>query len=66
MNTQTKSNLIASIILALAPFGLFGFAMPAGELIAGVAITAALAGLAVMDLKQGGFKAFKRSTHPRF
>ncbi|MBN11580.1 MAG: hypothetical protein CMI17_01030 [Opitutaceae bacterium] len=60
MNRQTKSNIIASTILALLPFVLFGFQMPAGELTAGVAITAALVGLGVMDLKQGAYSSFKR------
>ena len=65
MNKQTKSNIIASTILALLPFGLFGFQMPAGELIAGVAITAALVGLGVMDLKQGACSSFKRGPWTR-
>lgn len=66
MNTQTKSNIIASTILALVPFALFGLVMPAGELVAGIAIAAALAGLAVMDLKQGAYKGLRRGTQPRF
>ncbi|HAT60458.1 MAG TPA: hypothetical protein DCS60_06770 [Opitutae bacterium] len=65
MNRQTKSNIIASTILALLPFGLFGFQMPAGELTAGVAITAALVGLGVMDLKQGAYSSFKRGPWTR-
>ena len=47
------------------PFGLFGFQMPAGELIAGVAITAALVGLGVMDLKQGAYSSYKRGPWTR-
>lgn len=65
MNTKTKSNLIVSTILALAPFGFFGFALPAGEILAGVAVAAALVGLGVMDLKQGAYSSFKRGTHAR-
>ncbi len=52
MNTQTKSNLIASIILALVPFGFLGLVGPSGDLVAGLAVTAALIGLGAMDLKQ--------------
>lgn len=52
MNTQTKSNLIASIIIALVPIGIFALVLPVAELAAGVAVTGALIGLGVMDLKQ--------------
>jgi len=65
MNTQTKSNIIASTILALLPFGLFGSQMPAGELIIGAAIAATLIGLVVMDLKQGAYSSFKRRPRSR-
>ncbi len=65
MNTQTKNNIIASTILALLPFGLFGLQMPAGELIAGVAVTAALVGLAVLDLKKGAYTSFRRGPRSR-
>ena len=45
MNSETKSNLIASIILALVPFGFLGLIGPSGDLLAGLAVTAALIGL---------------------
>ncbi|MCH2386977.1 MAG: hypothetical protein MKZ70_03020 [Opitutales bacterium] len=66
MNTQTKSNLIASIILALVPFGFLSLIAPSGDLLAGLAVTAALIGLAFMDFKQRAYSSFKRGTHPHF
>ncbi len=66
MNTQTKSNLIASIILALVPFGFLGLIGPSGDLVAGLAVTAALIGLVAMDFKQRAYSSFERGTHPRF
>ncbi len=65
MNTQTKTNIIASTILALLPFGFFGLQMPAGELVTGLAVAAALVGLAVMDLKRGAYSSFKRRPRSR-
>lgn len=52
MNTKTKSNLIASIILALVLISIFALILPVAELAAGVAVAAALIGLGLMDLKQ--------------
>lgn len=65
MNTQTKTNLIASIILALVPFGFLGLIGPSGDLVAGLAVTAALIGLGALDLKQRAYSTFKRGTRPR-
>ena len=65
MNKQTKNNLIASIILATTPFGFLGLFEPAGDLVAGLAIAAALIGLAAMDLKRSSYSSFKRGTHSR-
>ena len=62
MNTKTKSNLIASIILALAPFGLLALLLPAGEIVASVIVIVALVGLGVMELRQG---AYARLPKPR-
>ena len=66
MNSETKSNLIASIILALVPFGFLGLIGPSGDLVAGLAVTAALIGLVAMDFKQRAYSSFKQGTHPRF
>jgi|GEM_PF-2159876 hypothetical protein len=57
MNAKTKSNLIASIILALAPIGLFALALPIAELAAGLAIAATLIGLGVMDLNRVAYRS---------
>ena len=57
MNTQTKSNLIASIILALLPISLFALALPIAELAAGVAVAAALIGLGVMDMTRVAYRS---------
>ncbi len=65
MNKQTKSNIIASTILAVVPFGLFALLLPAGELVAGVAVAAALIGLGVMDLKHEAYSSFTRETPKR-
>ena len=55
MNTKTKSNLIASIILAIVPFGPLALLLPAGEVVASVIVIAALLGLGAMELKQGAY-----------
>ena len=57
MNTQTKSNLIASIILALVPIGIFALVLPVVEVAAGVAIAAALIGLGVMDINHVAYSS---------
>ncbi|MDE0768037.1 MAG: hypothetical protein OSB19_06565 [Opitutaceae bacterium] len=62
MNTQTKSNLIASIILALVPIGIFALVLPVVEVAAGVAIAAALIGLGVMDLNHVAYSSDIRGT----
>ncbi len=53
MKTKSISNLIASITLALVPIGPLSLLLPAGEIIAGVLVLAGLAGLGLMELRQG-------------
>lgn len=65
MNTQNKSNLIASIITTVAVFGLFALLTPAGEIVAGVAIAAALLGLGAMDFRQEAYSSFRREPSKR-
>ncbi len=55
MNTKTKSNLIASVILALVPFGLLALLLPAGEIVASVIVVLALVSLGMLELKQGAY-----------
>ena len=57
MNAKTKSNLIASIILALVPIGVFALAHPVAELAAGLAVAATLIGLGVMDLTRVAYRS---------
>ena len=52
MNTRTKSNIIASIILALVPIGPLALLYPAGDVVAGVVVIAALITLGVMEVRQ--------------
>jgi len=57
MNTQNKSNLIATIVLALAPFAPLALLLPAGgDIVAGLLVVAALAGLGVMELRLGAYE----------
>ncbi|MEM9161376.1 MAG: hypothetical protein AAGB46_20205 [Verrucomicrobiota bacterium] len=52
MNTRNKSNIIASIILALVPIGPLALLYPAGDVVAGVVVIAALITLGVMEVRQ--------------
>ena len=52
MNTRNKSNLIAAIILALVPIGPLALLYPAGDVVAGVVVIAALITLGVMEVRQ--------------
>lgn len=60
MKTKTMSNLIASSILAFVPFGALALLLPAAEVIAGLAVAAALIGLGLMELKSGAPVGFAR------
>jgi len=51
MNTKTKSNLIASILLAAATLGLLALLAPASNVVAGIAVLAALLGYGALELK---------------
>jgi|GEM_PF-3511353 len=52
MNTKTKSNLIASILLVAVTLGLLVTLAPASNLAAGLAVLAALFGYGALELKQ--------------
>ena len=52
MNTKTKSNLIASILLAAVSFGLLTILAPASNMVPGLAVFAALLGYGALELKQ--------------
>lgn len=52
MNIKDKNNLITSITIALVPVGPLSFLLPAGAVVTGFLVVAALAGLAYMECRQ--------------
>ena len=52
MTTKNKSNLIASIILAMVPIGPLALLFPVGDVVAGILVIAALITLGVMEVRQ--------------
>lgn len=52
MNTKTKSNLIASILLVALSLGLLALLAPVNYVVTGVAVLAALLGYGALELKQ--------------
>lgn len=53
MKTKIKSNLIASVILALVPMVPLAFLLPEGEAVIGALVVLALTSLGYMELRNG-------------
>ena len=53
MKTKMTSNLATSITMALVPFGPLALFLPAGEVVMGLLVIAALGALGFMEFQQG-------------